>query len=107
MIGEYIEAVLNQDKYYSTVFPRLPNAAIRRLQDKLAPVGQNRKRMMANKRIIEVYREPGTRVEALINNEWLVGTVIELDEDAPTRPKLRIRMDDGSEEYVHLGKVIL
>lgn len=106
-IGEYVEAVLNQDKYYNTVLPRLPMSTVRKLQEKLAPVGQWRKRTQANKRIIQVYRESGTRVECYIGTDWLEGTIMELDEDVPSRPKVRCRMEDGSEEYIHLGKVIL
>lgn len=106
-IGEYVEGLLSQDKYYNTVLPRLPMVTKRQVEERLAPLGQNRKRMKANKEIIDNYREAGTKIEANIGGDWLSGTIIELEEDVPTRPKARIRMDDGSEEYVHLGKVIL
>lgn len=106
-IGEYVETLLSQDKYYNTVLPRLPMVTKRSVEERLAPLAQNRKRMQANKHIIDVFREPGLRVECNVGGEWLHGSVIELDEDPPNRPKVRVRLDDGSEEYVHLGKVIL
>jgi len=106
-IGEYVEGLLSHDKYYNTVLPRLPVVTKRHVEERLAPLGQNRKRMKANKEILDTFRDPGTKVEANLGGEWLHGTLIELEEDVPTRPKVRVRMDDGSEEYVHLGKVIL
>jgi len=106
-IGEYVEGLLSQDKYYNTVLPRLPMVTKRHVEEKLAPVGQYRKRTQANKSMLDVFREPGLKVEASIAGEWLIGSVIECDEEMPTRIKLRMRMDDGSEEYVQIGKVIL
>lgn len=106
-IGDYVEGLLSQDKYYSTVFPRLPMVTKRHVEERLAPLGQNRKRMKANRENINEFRESGTKVETNIGGEWLSGTLVELEEDVPTRPKVRVRLDDGSEEYVHLGKVVL
>mmetsp|Transcript_55209 Transcript_55209/g.162313 ORF Transcript_55209/g.162313 Transcript_55209/m.162313 type:complete len:595 (-) Transcript_55209:113-1897(-) len=106
-IGEYVEGLIAQDKYYVTPMPRLPMATKRHVEERLAPLGQNRKRMQANKAIMDTFREPSVKVEASIGGEWLKGSIIELDEETPSRPKCRIRLDDGSEEYVQLGKVIL
>lgn len=106
-VGEYAENLLREDKYYNTVLPRLPMVTKRQVEEKLAPLAQNRKRMKANKEIIDTFKDPGTKVECNIGGEWIRGTLIELEEDVPTRPKIRARLDDGSEEYVHLGKVIL
>lgn len=106
-IGEMAEGLLSMDKYFTTVLPRLPMVTKRQVEEKLAPLQQNRKRMQANKRCIHIFRNPGLRVEVNIAGEWLRGGLIELDEDAPTRPKVRVRLEDGSEEYVHLGKVVI
>mmetsp|Transcript_52609 Transcript_52609/g.114902 ORF Transcript_52609/g.114902 Transcript_52609/m.114902 type:complete len:553 (+) Transcript_52609:60-1718(+) len=106
-IGEFVESILSQDKYYSTVLPRLPMSTKRHVEEKLAALGQNRKRMQANKGIIEVFRESNVRIECLIGGEWLPATVIELDDDPPNRPKVRAKLEDGTEEYVHLGLVIV
>merc|ERR1719375_1428001 len=98
---------MSQDKYYSTVLPRLPMVTKRGTEEKLAPIVQYRKRTKANKVIVDRFRDAGVKVEASIGGEWLHGSIIELEEDTPTRMKVRIRLDDGSEEYVHIGKVIL
>uniref|UniRef100_A0A7S3U5X5 Pre-mRNA-splicing factor 38 n=1 Tax=Strombidinopsis acuminata TaxID=141414 RepID=A0A7S3U5X5_9SPIT len=106
-IGEYVEGLIAQDKYFNTVLPRLPMVTRRHVEERLAPLSQNRKRMQANKAIIDTFRDPGVKIEGSIGGEWVKGSVIELDEELPTRPKVRVRLEDGSEEYVHLGKVIL
>lgn len=107
-IGHYVEALLSQDKYFSTVLPRLPMVTKRQLEEKLSAIGQFRLRTKANKQILDEFRQPGVRVEACVSlDEWLAGRVLELDEDVPTRIKVITRLDDGTEESVHLGKVIL
>jgi len=106
-VGEYVEMLLSQDKYYNTVLPRLPMVTKRHVEERLAPLVQARKRMQANKQILDVFRETGFKIECNINGEWLHGSLIELDEDPPNRPKVRARLDDGTEEYVHLGRVII
>jgi pre-mRNA-splicing factor 38B len=106
-VGDYVESILAHDKYFNTVFPRLPNGIKRKLEEKLAPVGQYRKRTKANKEIVDVYREPGTKIEACIDGDWLKATTIELDDGQPTRIKVQVRLEDGVEETVHLGMLIL
>jgi len=106
-IGEYVEGLLAQDKYYNTVFPRLPGSTRRKLEERLAPVGQYRKRTKANKEILDVYRDPGTKIEACIDGDWLRGTTIELDDGRPNRVKVQLRLEDGSEDTVHLGMIII
>jgi len=106
-IGEYVEALLREEKYYATPLPRLPNSAKRQLEAKLAPVPQYRKRVKANLELLEVYRKRGVQVEANSGGEWLSGTTTELIDDAPSRIKVRVQLDGIGEEIVPLGKVIL
>jgi len=106
-IGEFVEGLLSQDKYYSTPLPRMPMSTKRQLEAKLAPIPQSRKRTKANQELLEVYREEGVKIEANPFGDWIGGTVIELIEDAPSRLKVLVRMEDDTEEVVHLGKVIL
>lgn len=82
-------------------------ATKRHVEEKLAPLAQNRKRLAANKAIIDVFRDQGIRIECNIGGEWRMASLIELDDDPPNRPKVRARLDDGAEEYVHLGMVII
>lgn len=106
-IGDYVESILAGDKYFNTVFPRLPNSTRRKLEEKLAPVPQYRKRTKANKEILDVYREVGTKIEACIDGDWLRGSVMELDDDRPTRIKVQVRLEDGTEDSIHLGMMIV
>jgi len=105
-VGEFVEGLLIQDKYYSTPLPRLPMSTKKKLEANLAPIAQYRKRTKANKDILDVYREAGVRVEMNINGQWRTGRTVELIEN-PYRIKVLIKQDDDTEEEVHLGKVIL
>lgn len=106
-VGEFCEGLLSQEKYYSTVLPRLPMSTKRQLEAKLAPIPQYRKRTKANLDLLDVYRTENVRVEANTSGDWLMGTTVELIDDAPSRLKVRVRLEDDTEEVVHLGKVIL
>jgi len=108
-IGEFVEAILSQEKYYSTILPRLPASTKKGLEEKLAQVPQYRKRTQANNEYLHLYRARGTRVEACTRDdgEWHGGEAIKLDESTPSRLKVLIRFDTGEEVNVHLGKVIL
>lgn len=108
-IGEFVEGLLSQDRYYSCVLPRLPMSVKRRLDEKLAQVPQYRKRLQANSKLLDVYRRADVRVEACLEDgTWVSAQTIELDDSAATRLKVRVRLDDGGrQESCHLGKVIL
>lgn len=106
-IGEFVEGLLSQDKYYSTVLPRLPMSTKRQLEAKLAPIVQYRKRTKANLDLLDIYRLEYVKVEGNINGDWISGMTLELIDDAPSRLKVRMKLEDGTEETVHLGKVIL
>lgn len=106
-IGDFVEGLLSQDKYYSAVLPRLPMSTKRLLEAKLAPVAQNRKRTKANLDFLDTYRMANVAVEANINGDWISGMTVDLIEDTPSRLKVRVRLQDGVEEMVPLGKVIL
>lgn len=106
-IGEFVEGLLSQDKYYSTVLPRLPMSTKRQLEAKLAPIPQSRKRSKSNLAFLEVYREQGVKVEISHDGEWLTGTTLELIEDMPSRLKVLVKMEDDTEKVISLGRIIL
>jgi len=107
-IGEYVEGLLSKDRYYSTVLPRLPMTTKRQVESKLAQVPQYRKRTQANQRLLEVYRQRDVRIEACPDDlAWQSGVTVSLDESSATRQKVRVRLSDGREEVVHIGKIIL
>lgn len=107
-VGEFVENLLSQDYYYKTVLPRLPVTTKRQIEGKLAQVSQYRKRARANRRHLRIFRETGVRVEAIPNDvDWLPGQTVALLEDNPLRLRVRIRFEDGQEQVVAIGKVIL
>eukprot|EP00930_Biecheleria_cincta_P025318 TRINITY_DN1804_c0_g1_i1.p1 TRINITY_DN1804_c0_g1~~TRINITY_DN1804_c0_g1_i1.p1 ORF type:complete len:650 (+),score=157.37 TRINITY_DN1804_c0_g1_i1:25-1974(+) len=107
-IGEFVEGLLSQDKYYSTVLPRLPMSTKRQLEAKLAPIPQSRKRAHCNLAFLDVYREHGVKVEVNLDGEWHTATTVELIEDTPSRLKVTVKMDnDDSEKSINLGRVIM
>mmetsp|Transcript_42564 Transcript_42564/g.121793 ORF Transcript_42564/g.121793 Transcript_42564/m.121793 type:complete len:616 (-) Transcript_42564:22-1869(-) len=115
-IGEYVEGMMTQDHYFSTVLPRLPNVVKRHMESKLAQVSQERRRSKANRRVLDLFRERGARVEACVgDSEWRAGEVLEVLADTGTfasRPKVRVRFEhvaegEREESLVHLGRVIL
>lgn len=122
-IGEFVESLLTQERYFSAVLPRVTSATKRLLEPKLAQVPQDRLRSKANQRLLDVYREPGIRVEVLVEDEWREGDTVELYAEVGTlkhRPKIRIRFDASSacradgdceaeaeEVVVQLGRIIL
>lgn len=107
-IGEYVEALLMDERYYYTALPRIPVGVKKKIEEQVAPLMQYRRRTQANKRCLHLFREPGTPIEASNTNcEWVPGTIVQLVETYPTRIMVRVRLDDGPEELQHLGKVIL
>jgi len=111
-IGEFVEDLLNLDKYYGAVLPRISGQARRQLDEKLAPVVQYRKRTWANREVLDLYRTRGTRVEVCIDGTWVEAEVVDLLEDFHSRLKVLVRFTaadsaEEREESIHLGKVIL
>eukprot|EP00927_Polykrikos_kofoidii_P059512 TRINITY_DN54662_c0_g1_i1.p1 TRINITY_DN54662_c0_g1~~TRINITY_DN54662_c0_g1_i1.p1 ORF type:complete len:709 (-),score=150.41 TRINITY_DN54662_c0_g1_i1:175-2301(-) len=107
-IGDFVEALLIKEKYYTTLLPRISGGVRRQLEEKLAPVPQYRKRTRANREIFDLFEQTGTRVEAFIDGEWHEGVTTDV-EDHPSRPKVLVRVDggDGADVAVDLGKVVL
>jgi len=107
-IGDFVESLLIKEKYFTTLLPRISGGVRQQLEKKLAPVSQYRKRMKANREVLDVYEIPGTRVEACIDGVWHDATTIDV-EDHPSRPKVCVRLSGGGNEteFIDLGKVIV
>jgi len=107
-IGEYIEGLLLKDKYLSTPIPRIPNAVRRKLEEQIAPLTQYRKRTKANKRyFMRGLPERDMPVDVCLRGVWQNGRSIEVLNRIPSRLKVRVRLDDGEEHVVHIGKLVL
>eukprot|EP00929_Paragymnodinium_shiwhaense_P002782 TRINITY_DN10306_c0_g1_i1.p1 TRINITY_DN10306_c0_g1~~TRINITY_DN10306_c0_g1_i1.p1 ORF type:complete len:663 (+),score=189.29 TRINITY_DN10306_c0_g1_i1:114-2102(+) len=106
-IGEFVEGLLGEEKYFSTVLPRLPNSVKKNLEAKLAPIPQYRKRTFANLDLLDIYRREDVQVEVNQGGEWVPANTVVLLESMPSRVKCVVRMRDGTEETVPLGRMIL
>jgi len=106
-VGEYVEALLGKDKYFSTPLPRIPVKVRQMLEKELAPLPQYRKRMEANQRAFGGKRALDLSVEVVIDGKWVVGTAKEFVGRTSLARKVRVKLEDGSAVNVHLGKVVL
>jgi len=106
-ISEYIESLLRQDTYFSTIIPRIPAGKKRQIESTLASLPQCRKRTAANQGLLNVYGKEDVKVEVLEGGTWLSGRTVELQEETATRIKLRVALDDGTEVTTQIGRVIL
>ena len=93
------------EKYYYTALPRIPVAVKKKIEEKVAPLVQYRRRSIANSKILHAFREPNTLIEACSNGTWLEGHTISLDERIASRIVVRVKLEDGSEETLHVGLV--
>merc|ERR1719198_2054296 len=106
-IGEYVEALLLKDKYFNTPLPRIPMGLKRKLEERLAPMTQYRKRTRANHKVFgDIPRAINQTVEVCVNGVWKGGHAIEVDTRVPSRIKVRVDMPDG-EVIAHIGRVVL
>lgn len=106
-IGEYVEALLVQDKYFDSPLPRLPVKVRQMVEEKAAPMLQHRKRLQANRDAITPDNVDGTAVEVCMDGTWLRGTAKELAGSVPSRVKVKVRLEGGVDVKVHLGKVVI
>jgi len=107
-IGEYVEALLMDERYYYTALPRIPVGVKKKIEERVAALGQYRRRTIANKKVLHLFRETGTPIEACNDNgDWFEGRVLQVNETIPSRIVIRMRLEDGGEDVQHLGKVIL
>lgn len=106
-VGEYVEALIMDERYFDTALPRVPVGIKKKLEEKVAPLTQYRRRNLANKRELDKFRVTGTRVEANSHGDWLDGKIVSLNESVPSRVMVKVKLEDGKEEVLHLGKVIL
>lgn len=106
-IGEYVEALLMDERYYYTALPRIPVGIKKKIEEKVAPLGQFRRRIISNKKVLHLFREPGTLIEACSDGSWIEGHVVQLNASAMSRILVRVKLEDGIEETHNLGKVIL
>eukprot|EP01071_Lankesteria_metandrocarpae_P003320 Lankesteria_metandrocarpae@DN2891_c0_g1_i1.p1 len=105
-IGEYVEGLITDDKYYATVLPRLPVKIKTQYGAQLMAMTEHRKRKRQNKNRLNLFVE-NAKVTACSNGDWLDGEVIELQDTYVGREACLLRLEDDSEEVIDLGLIIL
>ncbi|PFH34818.1 PRP38 family protein [Besnoitia besnoiti] len=104
-IGEYVESLLTEDKYFNTVLPRLPVKVKNLYGTQVMAMDEHRKRKAHNMQDINRF-VPGAAVQACSKGDWLEGEIISVDLES--RPGgAWVQLEDGSEELIDLGLVIL
>eukprot|EP01069_Polyplicarium_translucidae_P010439 Polyplicarium_translucidae@DN3379_c2_g1_i4.p1 len=88
------------------VLPRLPVNIKTQYGSQLIAIDDHRRRKRDNKQQLHLFSE-GTPVMACSNGDWLDGEVIAVDDSCPGRINCFIRLEDGSEEAIDMGLVIL
>mmetsp|Transcript_13741 Transcript_13741/g.39594 ORF Transcript_13741/g.39594 Transcript_13741/m.39594 type:complete len:704 (+) Transcript_13741:69-2180(+) len=108
-MGQFVESLITEDKYgshSSTVLPRLPVKIKTQYGAQLIAMDEHRKRKKSNKQRIEEF-VPGTKVDACSNGDWLEGAVVRVIDKNAGRLSCLVALEDGSEETIDLGLVIL
>lgn len=105
-IGEYAEGLITEDKYFTTVLPRLPVKIRNQYGAQLIAMDEHRKRKKHNKEIIDQFTK-GAKVDACSNGDWLEGEVLSIVEPHHGRMSAKVKLEDGSEEVIDLALVVL
>ncbi|OEH79547.1 prp38 family domain-containing protein [Cyclospora cayetanensis] len=100
-MGEYIQSLLTEDKYFSTVLPRLPVLVKNVYGAQLMTLPQHRKRKAFNRAHIECFT-PAAKCIALSSGDWLEGAVVSVDAKG-----VWVRLEDGNVESIDIGLVQL
>ncbi|EPR59362.1 PRP38 family protein [Toxoplasma gondii ME49] len=104
-MGEYVESLIMEDKYFNTVLPRLPVKVKNLYGTQLMAMDEHRRRKAKNTADIDRF-VAGASVLACSKGDWLEGEIISVDLES--RPAgVWVLVEDGNEELIDLGLVIL
>jgi len=106
-IGEYVESLLTEEKYFDSPLPRLPVKVKSLVEEKVAPMNQHRKRMQANRRALTPENIDDLRVEVYMDGDWMRGIAQGFVNKVPSRTKVSVKLEGGVDVKVHLGKMII
>eukprot|EP00922_Rhytidocystis_sp_ex-Travisia-forbesii_P048503 GHVS01072241.1.p1 GENE.GHVS01072241.1~~GHVS01072241.1.p1 ORF type:complete len:634 (-),score=127.25 GHVS01072241.1:199-2100(-) len=104
-MGEYVETLITEDKYFSTVLPRLPVKIKNQYGAQLIAMDEHRARKRENLAKLDEISAYGTSVDACSNGDWLEGIVINVVDNGPGRTCLLIKLEDDSQEEIDIGLV--
>ncbi|SOV18619.1 pre-mRNA-splicing factor 38B, putative [Plasmodium gaboni] len=105
-IGEYVQSLLSDDKYFNTVLPRLPIKIKNVYGARLMIIDDHRRRLKKNKENIAKFLK-GEPVLAYINGEWEKGEIGGVVNHGKDKFFVRLREIDGNEKLVNIGYVKL
>ncbi|SOV24812.1 pre-mRNA-splicing factor 38B, putative [Plasmodium sp. DRC-Itaito] len=105
-IGEYVQSLLSDDKYFNTVLPRLPIKIKNVYGARLMIIDDHRRRLKKNKENIAKFLK-GEPVLAYINGEWEKGEIGGIVNHGKDKFFVRLREIDGNEKLVNIGYVKL
>jgi len=106
-IGEYVESLLMQDKYFDSPLPRLPVKVKTLVEDKVAPMLQYRKRTAANRNSLTRDNIKDMPVEVCIDGQWTKAVARGFASRHSSCMHVRVQLGDNTDANVHLGKVII
>ncbi|CAI7723058.1 pre-mRNA-splicing factor 38B, putative [Plasmodium vivax] len=105
-IGEYIQCLLADDKYFNTVLPRMPIKIKNTYGARLMLMNDHRRRLKRNKEKMHKFVK-GEPVMAYVNGEWEKGEIGGIVNHGKEKIFVRIRKIDGNEKLVNMGYVKL
>lgn len=105
-IGEYVQSLLAEDKYFSTVLPRLPIKLKNVYGARLMMLNEHRRRLKENREIISSFVK-GEQAMAYVNGEWEKGEIGGIVNQGKDKVLVKFRRIDGIEKMVNLGYVKL
>ncbi|CRH04061.1 pre-mRNA-splicing factor 38B, putative [Plasmodium relictum] len=105
-IGEYVQSLLSDDKYFNTVLPRLPIKIKNIYGARLMLINDHRRRLKKNKEKISKFVK-GEPAIAYVNGEWEKGEIGGIVNHGKDKIFVRIRKIDGNEKLVNIGYVKL
>ncbi|SBS87743.1 pre-mRNA splicing factor [Plasmodium ovale curtisi] len=105
-MGEYVQNLLSDDKYFNTVLPRLPIKIKNIYGARLMIINDHRKRSKKNKEKISKFVK-GEPVMAYVNGEWEKGEIGGIVNHGKEKISVRVRKIDGNERLVNIGYVKL
>eukprot|EP00375_Theileria_parva_P001754 XP_764429.1 hypothetical protein [Theileria parva strain Muguga] len=105
-MGEYVESLLMEDKYYHTILPRLPVRVKNLFGAHLLEMSQHRNRRVKNLDFVDDFVE-GAQVSVCSKGDWLDGEILSVKEGRQGYPLVTVHLEDGNDETVDIGYVVL
>jgi len=108
--GQYVEHLLTKEKYCDVSLPRIATAQRKTINERLVLYEQFRRRYASHLEDLSTFEDPegGLDVEVCaVDGEWTVGVTTGKRTMGQRRIKVPIRFNDGKEQLVSLGMVIL